>query len=73
MVARKAKPFIQPLRNCDLREMAKQRGLNIVGESTDVISGAKAKPTGLDQLMVDARRHRFDIVLVVPSTELPEA
>jgi len=48
----------------DLRELAKQRGLEIVREYTDVISGAKAKRPGLDQLMSDARRHRFDVVLV---------
>ena len=48
----------------DLREMAKQRGLEIVREYTDVISGAKAKRPGLDQLMADARRRRFDVVLV---------
>src|SRR5580698_9362383 len=48
----------------DLREMAKQRGLEIVREYSDVISGAKAKRPGLDQLMADARRNRFDIVLV---------
>jgi DNA invertase Pin-like site-specific DNA recombinase len=48
----------------DLREMAKQRGYEIVQEFTDIISGAKSKRPGLDQLMADARRHRFDIVLV---------
>ena len=48
----------------DLREMAKQRGYEIVREYTDIISGAKSKRPGLDQLMADARRHRFDIVLV---------
>jgi DNA invertase Pin-like site-specific DNA recombinase len=48
----------------DLREMAKQRGLEIVREYSDVISGAKSKRPGLDQLMSDARRHRFDVVLV---------
>jgi DNA invertase Pin-like site-specific DNA recombinase len=48
----------------DLREMAKQRGYEIVSEYTDVISGAKAKRPGLDQLMADAHRHRFDVVLV---------
>jgi DNA invertase Pin-like site-specific DNA recombinase len=48
----------------DLRELAKQRGLEIVREYTDVISGAKAKRPGLDQLMSDARRHRFDVVAV---------
>jgi DNA invertase Pin-like site-specific DNA recombinase len=48
----------------DLRELAKQRGLEVVREYTDVISGAKAKRPGLDSLMSDARRHRFDVVLV---------
>lgn len=48
----------------DLRELAKQRGFEIVGEYTDVISGAKSKRPGLDRLMSDARRHRFDVVLV---------
>src|SRR5579862_1105882 len=48
----------------DLREMAKQRGFEIVGEYTDVISGAKSKRPGLDKLMADARRRRFDILLV---------
>ena len=48
----------------DLREMAKQRGYEIVLECSDIISGSKAKRPGLDQLMADARRHRFDIVLV---------
>jgi DNA invertase Pin-like site-specific DNA recombinase len=48
----------------DLREMAKQRGYGIVHEYVDTISGAKSKRAGLDQLMADARRNRFDIVLV---------
>ena len=48
----------------DLREMAKQRGYEIVHEYSDTISGAKSKRPGLDQLMADARRHRFDVVLV---------
>ncbi len=48
----------------DLREMAKQRGYEVVHEYTDVISGAKSKRPGLDQLMADARRHHFDILIV---------
>jgi DNA invertase Pin-like site-specific DNA recombinase len=48
----------------DLREMARQRGYEIVHEYGDVICGAKSKRPGLDQLMADARRRRFDIVLV---------
>src|ERR1700685_4639018 len=48
----------------DLRELVKVRGYEIVREYSDIISGSKAKRAGLDQLMADARRHRFDIVLV---------
>jgi DNA invertase Pin-like site-specific DNA recombinase len=48
----------------DTRALAKQRGYEIVREYTDKISGAKAKRPGLDLLMPDARRHRFDVVVV---------
>ena len=48
----------------DLRQMASQRGYEIVQEYTDRISGAKAKRPGLDQMMADARRGKFDLVLV---------
>ena len=48
----------------DLRELAAQRGFEIAGEYRDQISGTKARRPGLDQMMTDARRGRFDIVLV---------
>ena len=48
----------------DLRQMAKHRDHEIIREYTDTISGSKSKRPGLDQLLADARRHRFDIVLV---------
>src|SRR5450631_3983161 len=48
----------------DLREMANLRGYEIVCEYGDKISGAKQKRPGLDQLLADARRHKFDVVLV---------
>jgi DNA invertase Pin-like site-specific DNA recombinase len=48
----------------DLRGLASQRGFEIVNEYTDKISGAKAKRPGLDQLLADARRGKFDIVIV---------
>jgi DNA invertase Pin-like site-specific DNA recombinase len=48
----------------DLRQMAQQRGYEIVQEYTDRISGAKARRPGLDGLLRDARRSRFDVVLV---------
>ena len=54
----------------DLRQMAAQRGLEIVQEYTDRISGVKAKRPGLDQMMADARRGRFDVVLVWASDRI---
>src|SRR5579862_3419653 len=54
----------------DLRQMAQQRGYQIVEEYTDRISGAKAKRPGLDAMMCDARRGRFDVVLVWASDRI---
>jgi DNA invertase Pin-like site-specific DNA recombinase len=42
----------------DLRQLATQRGFEIIEEYTDKISGTKAKRPGLDQLMRDAHRGR---------------
>ena len=48
-----------------LRELAAKRGYEIVHEYTDKgISGAKARRPGLDALMADARRRKFDLVFV---------
>jgi DNA invertase Pin-like site-specific DNA recombinase len=54
----------------DLRQMAAQRDYQIVHEYTDRISGAKARRPGLDEMMADARRGRFDVVLVWASDRL---
>jgi DNA invertase Pin-like site-specific DNA recombinase len=54
----------------DLRQMAAQRGYTIVNEYTDRISGAKARRPGLDQMMSDARRCKFDVVLVWASDRI---
>src|ERR1700758_510112 len=54
----------------DLRQMASQRGFEIVAEFTDRISGAKARRAGLDALMRDARRGRFEVVLVWASDRI---
>jgi len=54
----------------DLRQMAAQRGYEIVQEYTDRISGAKARRPGLDELMRDVRRGRFDVVLVWASDRI---
>jgi DNA invertase Pin-like site-specific DNA recombinase len=54
----------------DLRQMAAQRGYEVVHQYTDRISGAKARRPGLDELMHDARRGRFDVVLVWASDRI---
>lgn len=48
-----------------LRDYAKARGLELVGEYIDEgVSGARAKRPALDRLLADARRRQFDAVLV---------
>jgi DNA invertase Pin-like site-specific DNA recombinase len=54
----------------DLHQLVQQRGYQIVHEYTDKISGTKAKRPALDQLMSDARRAQFDVVLVWASDRL---
>src|ERR1035437_6733320 len=54
----------------DLRQMAAQRGYEIVQEYTDRISGTKAKRPGLDAMMADARHGKFDVVLVWASDRI---
>src|SRR5579863_4216066 len=48
----------------DLEAMAQQRGLEIVQRYSDQITGTRARRPGLDQMLADARRGQFDIVLV---------
>ena len=48
----------------DLLQLVQQRGLTIVDEYVDKLSGARARRPGLDRLMSDARRGRFDVVVV---------
>lgn len=54
----------------DLRQMAAQRGYEVVAEFTDRISGTKARRPALDQMMADARRGRFDVILVWASDRI---
>ena len=54
----------------DLRQLAGQRGYEIVAEYTDRLSGAKARRPGLDHLMKEARRGRFDVVLTWASDRI---
>ena len=49
----------------EIRQFASYRGLQIVGEYTDHgFSGARARRPELDRMMEDARRHKFDVVVV---------
>jgi len=54
----------------DLRQMAQQRGYQIVEEYTDRVSGARVKRPGLDQMMRDARHGRFEVLLVWASDRI---
>lgn len=49
----------------ELRELAKQRGYEIVEEYVDLgVNGTKVRRPALDRLMTDAKRRQFDLVLV---------
>src|ERR1039458_6444553 len=48
----------------DLRELAAQKGYEVVCEYAEHSSGSKARRHGLDSLMADARRKKFSVVLV---------
>jgi DNA invertase Pin-like site-specific DNA recombinase len=53
----------------DLRQFASQRGLQVVETYTDhEVSGTKDRRPALDKMMEDARRHRFDVVVVWRAT-----
>jgi DNA invertase Pin-like site-specific DNA recombinase len=49
----------------EVRQFASQRGFHVVREYTDHgFSGTKARRPALDELMEDARRHKFDALMV---------
>lgn len=49
----------------DLRQFAAQRGFEVVAEYTDVgISGRKARRPGLDAMLSDARKRKFNVLIV---------
>jgi len=48
----------------DLKQMAAQRGLEIVEIYEDRITGVKASRPGLDRMMADARRGKFNVLLI---------
>jgi DNA invertase Pin-like site-specific DNA recombinase len=49
----------------DLQQLAVQRGFTVVKVYSDHgVSGTKSRRPGLDDMLHDARRHQFDVVLV---------
>jgi DNA invertase Pin-like site-specific DNA recombinase len=49
----------------ELREYCERRGWNVIAEFVDIgISGAKDRRPQLDRLMAEARRRKFDVVVV---------
>jgi DNA invertase Pin-like site-specific DNA recombinase len=48
----------------ELREFAEHRGLSVVGEYVDRMTGSKDSRPALNRLMSDASQRRFDAVLV---------
>ncbi|MBZ5609696.1 MAG: recombinase family protein [Acidobacteriia bacterium] len=48
----------------ELKEYVERRGWELEGTYQDQMSGAKVSRPGLDQLMADARRRKFDVVVV---------
>jgi DNA invertase Pin-like site-specific DNA recombinase len=49
----------------DLRQLALQRGFEVVAEYTDVgVSGSKARRPGLDLMLKDAGKKKFGVVIV---------
>jgi DNA invertase Pin-like site-specific DNA recombinase len=50
---------------CELREYAARRGWQVSGEYVDQgVSGSKESRPQLNKLMADARRRKFDVILV---------
>jgi DNA invertase Pin-like site-specific DNA recombinase len=46
-----------------LREVAQRRGIEVVAEYKDIVSGAKARRPGLESLLADAKQGCFSVVL----------
>lgn len=49
---------------CDLLQLIRQRGWEVVEEYSDTISGVRPRRPGLDRLLNDARRGRLNVVAV---------
>ncbi len=57
-------PVVADIQVRELTDYCQRQGWDLTHTYTDVISGAKVKRPGLDQLMADARLRQFDCVLV---------
>ena len=60
-------PNLQPH---ELRQTASERGYRVVREYADRAGGNKAKRPALDQLLADARRRQFDVIMVGPLSDV---
>ena len=54
----------------DLRQMAAQRGFEVLKQYTDRIGGAKARRPAWDSLLADARKRNFDVIMVGSLSEV---
>jgi DNA invertase Pin-like site-specific DNA recombinase len=52
------------LQKHELPEYCERRGWHVAVNYTDTLTGSKDTRSGLDRLMADARRRKFDVVLV---------
>jgi len=50
----------------DLRQLAQQRGLEIVGTYTDYLSSTKIRRPKLEHMLTDARQGKFQVVRAMP-------
>ena len=49
----------------DLRQLAQQRGLEIIVTYTDYLSSTKIRWPKLEQMLADARQGKFQVLLVI--------
>ncbi len=54
----------------DLQQLASQRGYQTVKEYEDRVRSVKARRPALEDLLADARRHRFDVVVTSSLTQM---
>jgi len=61
-----ASPEIRAMQDDETRALVERRGWTLVDSYEDVgVSGTRERRPELDRLLADARRHRFDLVVVL--------